>query len=110
MMVHLAAFAGWVFVGVGFVLGPVLVWVIKKEDFPAIDAHFKEAINFQISLLIYSLIAILIMVVTLGVGFVVAVPALAVIALLDVLFPIIAAIQAYEGNLFRYPLSLRLVK
>lgn len=109
MMVHFSALTGYV-TFVGFFLGPVIVWILKKEDFPGLDAHFKEAINFQISMLIYLVAAVFIVVVTLGVGVVIALPAFAIIGILDVLFPLIAGVQAYEGNNFRYPISIRFVR
>ena len=53
MFAHLAAFAGFFPAGIGFVVGPLVVWLIKKEQYPFVDEQGKEAVNFQITMLIY---------------------------------------------------------
>lgn len=114
MLLHLSALTGFAsMVGlfpVGFFLGPVIVWTIKKEQFPELTVHFKEAINFQISLFIYLLLCVLLSLVTFGVALILTVPALLALMILEVLFPIIAGIQANDGKTFHYPLSIQIVK
>ena len=57
MFCHLASFAGIVVPVIGCVVGPLVVWQIKKEEFPFVNHHGKEAVNFQISILIYAIVS-----------------------------------------------------
>jgi len=100
---HLSALAGFVFPAFGHILGPLIVWLIKRGDSPEIDAHGKEALNFQITMLIYSLIAGVLCLVVIGFFL------LAVLHILNVVFVIIAGIKAGEGQLYRYPFTIRLI-
>ena len=104
MICHLAAFAGLLLPYVGFVVGPLIVWAIKKDEFPFVNDQGKEAINFQISMLIYGAVAISL--IFLGVGLLL-VPAWVVT---EVVLVIVAALAANNGEEYRYPLTLRLVK
>ncbi len=108
MMIHLSIFTGF-FTGVGFFLGPLLIWLIQKHQFPALENHFKEAINFQISIFIYSLILGGLTLVTFGLAGVITVPGLLVLAGLNILFPILAGVKARDGLEYRYPMSIRIV-
>jgi hypothetical protein len=87
----------------GHILGPLVVWLAKRAESPEIDAHGKEALNFQISMLIYNLVAGVLCLVL--IGFVL----LGVLYLLNIIFVIIAALKAGEGEMYRYPLTIRLV-
>ncbi|HWM25151.1 MAG TPA: DUF4870 domain-containing protein [Chthoniobacterales bacterium] len=100
---HLGALAGFVIPGVGHILGPLIVWLIKRGDSPEIDAHGKEALNFQISMLIYNLVAGVLCLVLIGFAL------LLVLHILNVVFVIVAALKAGEGEMYRYPLTIRLV-
>lgn len=103
MACHLAALAGLV-TGLGFILGPLVVWILKKDQYPLVDDQGKESLNFQISMFIYGLIsAVLILVL---IGFVL----LAVIGIFDLIMIIVAAVAANNGERYRYPLTIRLIK
>ena len=101
---HASALIGFFIPGVGHILGPLLVWLIKRADSPEIDEHGKEAVNFQISMLIYSLIAAVLCLVLIGFAL------LAILHVLNVVFVIIASLRASEGQMYRYPFSIRLIK
>jgi uncharacterized Tic20 family protein len=103
MACHLSALAGFVVPGLGHVLGPLIVWLAKRGDSSEIDANGKEALNFQISMLIYNIVAGVLCLVL--IGFVL----LAVLHILNVVFVILAAVKANEGQVYRYPLTLRLI-
>jgi hypothetical protein len=103
MFAHLASFAGYTGIPMANILGPLIVWMMKKEEFPFVDDQGKEAINFQISMTIYILVGVATF--CIGIGIVV-VPALAI---LDLVFTIIAAIQVNTGKAYRYPLTIRLI-
>ncbi|MDQ6808567.1 MAG: DUF4870 domain-containing protein [Verrucomicrobiota bacterium] len=101
---HASALAGFFLPAAGHILGPLIVWLAKRDTSPIIDEHGKEALNFQITMLIYSIVAAFLCLVL--IGFVL----LPVLHVLNVIFVIIATIQANDGRLYRYPLSLRILK
>jgi len=86
------------------VVVPLVMWLIKREKSPFIDDHGKEAINFQISLLLYNLVG-LVLTPLCGIGFVV----FAAVAVLGVVGVIMASVASSKGRLFRYPACIRLV-
>ena len=59
MICHLAALSGYVS-GLGFIVGPLIVWIIKKEEFPFVNEHGKEAVNFQISMFMLQIILVVV--------------------------------------------------
>jgi uncharacterized protein len=86
------------------VLAPLIIWLIKKDQSSFIDYHGKEYFNFLISYTVYLIISGLLMIIL--VGFVTT-PILGIMLLV---YTIIAAIKAYEGNEYRFPLIFRLIK
>ena len=106
MFCHLAGLAGMVIPGIGCVIGPLVLWLIKKEEFPFVDEQGKEALNFQITMLIYGVVAGLLCFVCIGL---LLAPALAIA---DLVLLIIAAIKANDGYHYRYPkyFIIRLIK
>jgi len=104
VLCHASALIGFFVPWAGHILGPLIVWLAKRGDSPEIDAHGKESLNFQISMLIYSLIAGVLCLVL--IGFVL----LGILHILNLILVIIASIQASEGKLYRYPISIRLIK
>lgn len=101
--VHLSALAGLVIPALGHFGGPLIIWLVKRGDSPEIDAHGKESLNFQISMLIYNVVAGILCLIL--IGFVL----LAILHVLNVIFVIIAAMRTSEGQRYRYPLTLRLI-
>lgn len=89
-----------IFLGVALIL-PLIVFLVKKQDDPVTAEHAKEALNFHISIFIYCIVLTITMI---GVFLV---PVVAIAALI---LAIIAAVKASNGELYRYPLTLRLVK
>ena len=104
MFCHLAGLAGLVVPVVGCIIGPLIIWQIKKEEFSFVDEQGKEAVNFQISMLIYGIVAGLLCFAC--VGFVLA-PA---VAIFDIVFLLIAAVKSNNGFHYRYPLCIRFIK
>jgi uncharacterized Tic20 family protein len=88
----------------GFLV-PLIIWLIKKDQSRFVDDQGKEALNFQISLLIYLLITIPIGIVTCGFGFVLTFA----VAIYGMVMAIIAAVKSNSGECYRYPLTLRLI-
>ena len=104
MLCHASALVGFFVPWAGHILGPLIVWLAKRGDSPEIDQHGKESLNFQISMLIYNLIAGVLCLVL--IGFVI----LGILHILNLVLVIVASIQASEGKLYRYPITIRLIK
>jgi uncharacterized protein len=104
VLCHASALAGFFVPWAGHILGPLIVWLIKRGDSTEIDEHGKESLNFQISMLIYNLIAGVLCLVL--IGFVI----LGILHILNLVLVIVASIQASEGKLYRYPITIRLIK
>jgi uncharacterized Tic20 family protein len=103
MLCHLSALAGFV-IPFGNLLGPFLVWQLKKNEFPSVDAHGKESLNFQLSCLIYAVGAAVLILVIVGI------PLLIAIGFFNVICVIIATIKVNNGEAWKYPLTLRMLK
>ena len=88
----------------GHLLAPLIVWLLKRDESPEIDAQGKEAVNFQISMLIYNIIAGVFCIVL--IGFLL----LPLLWILNAVFVIIASIKASDGELYRYPLTIRFIQ
>jgi uncharacterized Tic20 family protein len=101
---HASAVFGVFFHFPGHLLGPLIVWLAKRDDSPEIDAHGKEALNFQISMLIYNVVAAVFCLILIGFVF------LAVLWVLNAVLAIVAAIQASEGKFYRYPITIRFIQ
>jgi uncharacterized Tic20 family protein len=104
VLCHATALIGFFVPWAGHILGPLIVWLAKRGDSPEIDEHGKESLNFQISMLIYNLVAAVLCLVL--IGFVI----LGILHILNLVLVIIASIQASEGKLYRYPITIRLIK
>jgi uncharacterized Tic20 family protein len=104
MLAHLSALAGLVLPMIGVVLGPLAVWLARKDDSAFVAAHAKEALNFNITVLIGEVICMMLMLVF--VGFLLG-TALFVAWLV---LTLIAAIRASEGAAYRYPFALRFIR
>ena len=102
--IHASALLGVFIHFPGHLLGPLILWLIKRDDSPELDAHGKEAVNFQISMLIYNAIAAVFCLVLVGFIF------LAILWILNAILVIIAAIQASDGKFYRYPMTIRFIQ
>jgi len=88
----------------GHLIPPLIIWLAKRDQSPEIDAHCKEAVNFQLSMLLYNLIAAVFCVILIGFAF------LIILWILNAIFAIIAAIQASDGKFYRYPMTIRFIQ
>jgi uncharacterized Tic20 family protein len=104
MVCHLVALSGLLFNGIGFLLGPLVVWLIKREDDPFIDEQGKEAVNFQLTMFLLAFLCIPFIFILIGI------PMIMLVGLMMIVFPVIAAIQSGDGKHYRYPLSIRFIK
>ena len=103
MLLHFSVFAGYFAPLAGF-LAPILIWQIKKSEFPEIDAHGKVVCNFLISYLIYTVVSIVLM------FFIIGIPLLLALSVAGIVLPIIGGIKANNGELWPYPLTIQFIK
>ncbi|NIM52490.1 MAG: DUF4870 domain-containing protein [Gemmatimonadales bacterium] len=104
MICHIVALVGLIGNGIGFLVAPLIVWLIKKEDHPFIDEQGKEAVNFQITMFIAGFVSVILILVLIGIFL------LFLVLLAMIIFPIIAAVKANDGEHYRYPFALRFIK
>jgi uncharacterized protein len=99
---------GWA-ASFGSFLGPLIIWLVKKDTMPFVADQAKEALNFGITLTIACVALLMLTILSLGIGAVLTIPLFMLIGLGALVLVIIAAIKANEGVAYRYPLTLRLI-
>lgn len=109
MICHLAALVGVLGNGIGFLLGALIAWLIKKDDDPFIDEQGKEAVNFQLTMLLAAIVSAVLILINVD-AVLPLIIALMIIALMMIILPIIAGIKANDGEHYRYPLTIRFIK
>lgn len=121
MLVHLAALAVFIFPP-GLVLGPLLVWQIKKNELPEIDVHGKQAVNFQLTVIIINIIFVIIFLGSLGASFFWRSPFnwfvpgfsfmifLWIFNLIAIILAVVGGLRANNGQHFRYPFAIPFIK
>jgi uncharacterized Tic20 family protein len=103
-LLHLSALLGLLGNGIGFILAPLVVWIIKRDDDPFIDDQGKEAVNFQITMTLAAIVSGILIVVLIGLVL------LPIVLLAMIILPIIAAMRARDGEAYRYPFTIRFIK
>jgi uncharacterized Tic20 family protein len=104
MLCHLSALAMFILPFVGNIVGPLVVWLLKKDEMPIVDEEGKAALNFQITWSLAMLVAFILVIVFIGIFL-----ALGLVAA-NLVVIIIAAVKTNNGEKFNYPLSLHLIK
>lgn len=111
LLAHLSALLGLLggvftlhFGGLGCIIGPLVIWLLKRESMPFVDDQAKEALNFNITAAIAFIVSSLLIIVLIGILL------LPVVFIAWIVLVIIAAIKANEGERYRYPFALRLIK
>ena len=102
-LMHISQFAGYLTVGLGFAV-PVILWILNKEYNTKVDAVGKHIINFMISMFIYFAVSGVLCCIVIGI------PMLIMLGILHVIFIIIAAIKANNGETWKYPLTIEFLK
>lgn len=103
MLCHLMAFSGYL-IPLGSVLGPLVIWMIKKDEMPFVDDQGKESLNFQLTMLIAVIVSVILMFVL--IGFLL----LGVLLIFQIVVIVMAAIKANDGVKYRYPYTIRFIK
>ncbi len=103
MFLHLSQLLNVVLPPAGIVV-PIILWQIKKDEMPALDAHGKMVVNWLISSLIYFVASLVLIIVLIGILGLIA------LGIMSVVFPIIGAIKANNGEFWEYPLTIKFLK
>lgn len=103
MLCHLLALSGY-FMPFGHLVGPLVIWMMKREEMPFVETQGKESLNFQISITIYSIVAGIS--IFLLIGFIL----LPAVMIFNFVCVILASIDATNGKPYRYPLCIRFIK
>ncbi len=102
MFCHLSALSGFI-IPFGNIIGPLIIWLIKRDEYPFVNDQGKESLNFQISILIY--LAVSAVLAILVIGFLL----MAAVGLFCLIMVILASVKANEGVTYRYPLCIRFI-
>ena len=100
-----SAIGGW-----GFFIGPLVIWLLKKDEMPFAGDQAKEALNFNITVSAIFLILLILTILSLGLGAILTLPIMLVVGIGALVLIIMAAIKANDGVAYRYPFAIRLVK
>ncbi len=100
MFCHLSALIGFI-IPFGNIIAPLVLWTLKKEEYPLVNDQGKESLNFQISMTIYVIASIILIFLVIGIVL------LILLGIFSLIVIIIAAIKANEGEKYRYPLTIR---
>lgn len=106
LIAHLSGLAGIVGAGLLGFLGPLIIYLMKKDTSPYVEAQAKEALNFQITLFLISVACFLLVAISCGALF----PLIFVPMTLQVIFAIVAALAVRDGSHYRYPFNFRLLR
>jgi len=98
---HLASFVGYIGIPFGNILGPLVIWLMKRNEFELVDDQGRESINFQLSFMLYIFISLILVFVLVGILFLIVLP------IAQIVLVIIASIRANNGEYYRYPLTIR---
>jgi len=101
---HLAGFAIYLFPLFGGLIASLIIWLIKREDSPFIDAHGKAVVNFQLSLVIYGFVSFILAFVVIGILLILALIVLQIVATIN------GAVRAQNGEPYKYPLAIQFIK
>lgn len=102
-LMHLSQFAGFLVPGAGLIL-PIVMWATNKDEYPEVNRHGKNILNWMLSFAIYFTLTFLLSFII--IGFII----FPVLILLDVIFVVLAAVKAGDGQYWRYPLSITFFK
>jgi len=103
MICHISAFSVF-FIPFGNIISPLVIWLIKKDEFPFVDDQGKEALNFQISLTIYVIASAILTLLLVGI------PMLIGFLIFGFVVTIIGAMKANDGEKYRYPMTIRFIE
>ena len=83
---------------------PLVIYFVKKDESEFVTAHAKESLNLQITTFLLAIIGVILVIICVGIPFLIA------LAIYEIVFGVIAGIQAYDGKPYRYPFCVRLIQ
>lgn len=110
MLAHLLGLLGLIDMFVLGLIGSLVVYLTGRGESLFVEDHAREAVNFQLSMLIYGAIGVLLLIVTLGIGFLIVIPVAIALWFIRLIVGIVASVAASRGEYYRYPLCLRLLR
>jgi uncharacterized Tic20 family protein len=112
MLCHLSALSGLIGIPFGHIIGPLVFWLVKREEFPLVNDQGKEALNFQISMTIYAAVGMVLSMVLMIIliGFFLMILLVVGVYVVEIVFVIMAAMAANKGRCYRYPITIRFLK
>lgn len=103
MFCHLSSFAAYFF-PLGGIVGPLICWVSRKDESEWVNRNGKASLNFQLSVLLYTVLIIPLIFLLVGI------PLLIALLIFEVICVVIASIRAAKGEAYRYPLSIPFIQ
>jgi len=103
MLCHLSALAGYV-IPFGNIIGPLIFWLIKKDQYGEVDLQGKDALNFQISMTLWVIVSAILVLLVIGIF------ALIALGILNLIVIIVASVKSNNGERFKYPLSIEFIR
>ena len=91
-------------------IAAIIMWQVRAKDSPFLDDHGREAVNFQLSFLAYTIGGLILSVLTLGLGFLLYIPGMLILIVLAIVGPVRGAMAAHRGEFYRYPCCIRFLK
>ena len=112
ILCHLSALALFIIPPIGQILGPLIIWLVKKNDMPRVDEEGKKALNFQASMTIYMFVAFMLCFVAIGIPILILLlmPLAILLLLANITLVIIASIQTSNKEKFQYPCTIRFIR
>ena len=100
MALHFSLLAGYVIPGIGAIIVPILIWQLKKDDFPEIVPHAHVVMNWLVNMVVFGVVCFILMFVIIGIfGFI-------ALGIMNLVFSIMGGIKANDGELWEYPFTL----
>jgi len=103
MLAHLSALVGYLIIPFGNIVAPLIIWLIKKDESQFIADQAKESLNFQISLMIYAVVAGVLVLVIIGIFLLIA------LYIVGIVLTLVGTVKANNGEMYRYPFTIRLI-
>ena len=103
-LIHLSALLGLLGNGIGFVVAPLIFWLLKRDDDVFLDEQGMEAVNFQLTMLLATMVSAFLILLVIGIVL------LPIVIVMMIVLPIIAAMRVRDGEDYRYPFTIRFLK
>ncbi len=103
---HVSALVGGFMGGIPAFLGPLIVWLVRKDEDAFAAAHARAAFNFHLSVIVYAVVLIVLTLITFGLGALLTVPVAVALGIGWLVFTIVATLRAANDRLYRYPFSI----